>query len=45
MFYIMLKVFYMALKDALYDAYDALYETLKDASFFSNSVDLCRKCI
>lgn len=33
----MLKVFYMALKDALYDAYDAydaLYETLKDASFF-----------
>ncbi len=35
----------MTLKIFLYDAYDALYETLKDASFFSNSVDLCRKCI
>lgn len=35
----------MTLKIFLYDAYDALYETLKDASFFSNLVDLCRKCI
>lgn len=40
-----LKIFLYDAYDALYDAYDALYETLKDASFFSNSVDLCCKCI